>query len=386
MKKVLSSLLMLVLAICFVAYPIVGAASTQKKAQPVKEVESALKKGIIVDFGSNYVVIKEAGKNQRYSVNNKTKVYYLGNLSDIMEVAKKGLKVSFKVWLKNNVPQYLTYLEIPAAGLEGQGIIGVSLIDFRTNISDDSTPPSLAAPSIDDRTQLVNGNVVKTTDLNPELETQFQFVDSKKLRLGSITVIPGTLNVKVEGKEYKLIDEKEEFTADDQYKMVVSKGVTDLIFKADLPAKNQSEAETKVEVSYNKKVYEIKTAEINSFPIHEDVYVELNGKETSLAKALYRGTYFYTLANDNGEIVYINAFYKDAEAVVRSIKGNIMEVTLIKYGKAAFVDTVIIEDWANISDSTGDVLNLKDLRAGDKIKFSVDPDSGYKVVDIIKIK
>ncbi|CCC58083.1 hypothetical protein [Caloramator australicus] len=303
-----------------------------------------------------------------------------------MEVAKKGLKVSFKVWLKNNVPQYLTYLEIPAAGLEGQGIIGVSLIDFRTNISDDSTPPSLAAPSIDDRTQLVNGNVVKTTDLNPELETQFQFVDSKKLRLGSITVIPGTLKVKVEGKEYKLIDEKEEFTADDQYKMVVSKGVTDLVFKADLPAKNQSEAETKVEVSYNKKVYEIKTAEINSFPIHEDVYVELNGKETSLAKALYRGTYFYTLANDNGEIVYINAFYKDAEAVVRSIKGNIMEVTLIKYGKAAFVDTVIIEDWANISDSTGDVLNLNDLRAGDKIKFSVDPDSGYKVVDIIKIK
>ncbi|MCX7904606.1 MAG: hypothetical protein N2486_08835 [Caloramator sp.] len=386
MKKLLTSLLMLVLAVCFVAYPIVGAASTKKKVQPVKEVESGLKNGVIVDFGANYVVIKEAGKNQKYVLNNKTKIYYLGNLADIMEIAKKGLKVSFKVWLKNNIPQYLTYLEIPAAGLEGQGIIGMSLIDLRTNVSDDSVPPSLAAPALDDRTQLVNGNIVKTTDLNPEVDNQFQFVNNKTLRLGRISVVPGTLTVKVEGKEYKLIEANAEFTADDQFKMTVKDGVTDLVFKAELPAKNQAEADEKVQVTYQKKIYEIKTAEINSFPIHEDVYVELNGKEVSLAKALYRGTYFYTLANDNGEIVYINAFYKDAEAVIKSIKGNNIELTIIKYGKPAFVDTVTVEDWATITDQEGNTLELKALRAGDKIRFSVDPDSGYKVVEILKLK
>ncbi|KRQ87314.1 hypothetical protein ABG79_00652 [Caloramator mitchellensis] len=354
-----------------------------------KITESALKVGIVKNYSSSTLTVLENGKAVSYKVTSQTKVYSLGNTVDFSETIKKGLKVKFKLALKGNVPQYISYLDIPTPGIEGRGTLGLEVNDIRQNETDDPVAPTVAAPKLDSRTNLVSGALANVKELQAVDETSFIYVNNKRLGLGQIEVLQDTIKLTVNGKDIKVIASDKEFdktAPDDEAKLVKEKNNYYIDFEKDFTDKDLTDEEVNnlIKISYQKKMYQIDAVEFNAFPISEDCYVELNGKETTLQKAIYRGTYAYVRTNLDGEIIYIDAFYNDVPARIVEVNNakKTIKVAIYKYGKIAFEDTLVVSDAAAIKNKNGEFIRLIDLVPSDKIIFTVDPLEGYKVISI----
>ena len=330
-------------------------------------------------------------------VNAKTKTTNLGADADFEEVAKKGLKVNLKV-----LGNVATSIVVPAGGAEGQGIFGLTVVEARENVTDSPNSSRPVTVAVDGRTGLVNATNTKVENKEDAEETTFSYKTATGVELGELQATAGTLKVKLNGKALKVIeDEKIEFDpADkaDEVKLVYNAKtfVSSLVFeapimeeKAGVPlSEKQEAAEQILEISFSKKEYKVTMSEMSSFPIHEDVYAELNGREVTLAKALHRGNYFLYRNNTDGEVIYIDAMYKDFECKLTAYnsKTKMLTITGYKFGNVSFTDTVKLSDDVVISTANGSPTGMVSALKAAKVKITTEAEAGYEVVSIELLK
>lgn len=409
MKKLLSLLLVLVMTLGLTL-----TASAAKKAPKVTEVE---KTGVLKDFNDKSILVNEAGKSVGYSYDGTTKVYQLGNLVELMDVAKKGLKLTYKVkHVDGKATSILTYIDVSAPGLEGEGFItmpvssialdlmkltsgayvgfNVCLNNIRENITDSSKakPTDLKAENAikTDAAGNINMTIVDVKEISPEQDNAYQYGDTKNINLGDISVDKDSLVVTVNGKNLKVIDGTAAFdTKDpaDEVKLVLDGTFYALEFEAAIAEKDpatQEELDKILSISYTKKIYKVITSEMTAYRVNDDVYAELNGKEATLAKALNRGNYTFILTNTDGELIYINAFYKNLECEVVSKSGNKLTVKVSKPGMTPYNETLEISSDVLYTNAQDEEISASSINTGDKIVLSTDPEQAYKVVKIVK--
>jgi hypothetical protein len=202
-----------------------------------------------------------------------------------------------------------------------------------------------------------------------------------------------TLKVVLNGKELKVVKEDGKLdpaTKGDEVQIVKDPDDNDILylqFEADLTEDatlGQTDIEKILQVTYKKKIFKLTTAEIFKYCVDEDVYVEVNGKESTLPKALNRSSYAYLVLSPLGNIIYIDSFYKDLECSVKSISGGTLNISVAAKGRTPFTDTLKISEAVTVQAEKGDALAVSDIKAGDTILVTVDPYESYKVISIIK--
>lgn len=409
MKKLLSLLLVLVMA-----FGLTISASAANKAPVITEVE---KTGVLKNFNEKSILVNEDGKSLGYAVDASTKVYQLGNIVNLMDVAKKGLKITYKVkHLDGKATNILTYIDVAAPGLEGEGFLTLPVSSIATdlmkltaggnvgfnvclnNIRGNVTDSSLAKPTdlkaegaiITDAAGNINMTIVDVKDLEPEADTAYQYDDTKNINLGDISIVKDSLQITVNGKKLIVIDGAAAFDSKDpadEVKLVLTKTFYSLEFEAAIAEKEpstQEELDKILSISYTKKMYKIITSEMTAYRLNEDIYAELNGKEATLAKALNRGNYAFVLTNVDGELIYINAFYRDLECEVVSKAGNSITIKVSKPGMTTYTDKIEMSSDILITNAQDEEIAVSSISAGDKIVLTTDPEQGYKVVKIVK--
>lgn len=402
MKKLLS--LLLVFTLLFGAAVSVSAATNSKTNAPV--ITEVTKTGVIKLFNAISVVVNEDGKTVGYTLAKDAKVEQMGNPVEFMEVAMKGLKITYKVQMINGKPKHITYMDVPAPGLDGEGYLSaginslyekkerlleagyvpfnVCLNNIRTNITDSSLAANKTTGEPNETTGVLNPSIVDVKEIEPEEDTAYVYDSEKRVDLGDINIIKDSLKVTLNGKELKVIDSKAEFNATtlgDEVKLNLDKTFYYLEFEQDLPKDNLEEA---LVISFKKSIYKVTSSEFTTYNVNDDVYTELNGMEVSLAKALNRANYAFITTNGMSEIIYINAFYKNLEAEVVSVVDNKIGFKGYKFGKAAFEDALFLSEDVQVMNAKGEALTIDDVMPGDVIKITVDPASRYQVILIEK--
>ena len=150
----------------------------------------------------------------------------------------------------------------------------------------------------------------------------------------------------------------------------------------------QEDAEKVLELSFSKKEYNVTMSEMSAFPIHEDVYSELNGSEVTLAKALHRGNYFLYRTNTNGEVIYIDAMYKDFECKVTAYdsKTRMLTITGYKFGNISFTETVKFAGDGTVSNAAGAGVGIAEAVKAARVLITTEAEAGYGVVSIQILK
>lgn len=345
---------------------------------------AAVNTGIIKDFSEKSITLNVSGKDVTYSIDESTKVYKNDELVNILDAARKGLKVEFK-----NSGNKATEIKIPNFGFENSGTLAFNLIDIRENMTDSSEKSGETKNDMRETR-------VKFEEAGDEESGRIAYWgELNKVVLGNITIVPGTLKVTLHGKELKIIDGKAEFdaaAAGDEVKLATQEDdptCWELIFEKDLSEEKsitQEQIQEFLSVTYKVKLYKQTTTDIYNFPISENVVVELNGKPATLIKALNWSTYSYITTNTDGEIVYIDAIYNDFNCVVDSVKDNKVNVSVVRNGKTALSDTLELSPGVTVYAADGSVIDIGVLKAKDEIKLSVNPFDAYKVNVIEKIK
>lgn len=381
MKKFLSLITVLALA-CGILFP-----SLTVKAKTYKEVESNLKTGIITAFTQNSVTIIESGKKYVLPLAKNIKILKQGESVDIMDAAYKGAKVQYKVMLKNNVPVSVSYIDIPPAGSIYDGNIGTSFSNKQiTTFSYEETPKTTI--TVNPSRLLDVNSLTLVKDFVSDYDSYVIQSNGKEIFLGNYSLVQDSIKLTVSGKEIKIISDKAEFdakdAADEAKLLRNSKGEYILTLETPLTNEQIEKADEIVKVAYKVKELNMERTEILNLLVNEDVYCELNGKEVSFAKAMYRGNYASAFTNEKGEIVYINAYYKDLLCIVNSISGNKINVAVIKNGYIAFSDLLIINEGCDVTNENGEEISLSNIKQGDKILLTNAPDLNYQVISISK--
>lgn len=382
MKKIFS--LLVALALLFgIALPV-----SSSFAQ-TKETESAMKTGIIKAFSEKSITILEAGKTYILPYAKNAKIIKQGQPVDIMDAAVKGLKVQYKVMLRNKVPVSLTYIDIPPVGSIYEGLIGTSFTADQTTVysykEDTKITLTKNASSLFDVSsfQVVN-------DTMTDYDSYVIQNSGADIFIGNYSLDPESINLTIAGKEIKILKDAAEFDkkdAADEAKLTKNKS-NEYVLNLETPL-TQAQIDDKdnaVKLSYKVKEFKVQRTEISNLIVNEDVYSELNGKEVSYVKAMYRGNCAQAFTNERGEIIYLNAYYKDLQCVVSSISGNKINISVIKNGNTAFSDSLILSDSCDFNGLDGEDLAISDFKTGDKISLTVSPDLGYQVVSISKIQ
>lgn len=402
MKRLLS--LFLAFALVFGTAVTIAAAGTSTRKGPV--ITEVTKTGVIKDFSDSYVIVNQDGKTVGYVIAKDADIEQIGNPIEFTEVAMKGLKITYKVLLINNEPAYITYMDIPVPGLEGEGylslginslyinkarlLIGgyvpfnICLNNIRTNITDSSLAANSTTENLDKDSGAISPVVVKVDVSGEEEDSSYVQKTETRLNIGDVNIVNGSVKVVLNNKELKVIYNNSEFDAKDkadEVKLMKDKTFYYLLFEAPLPEENLEDV---LEITYKKMLYTVSTSELTTYNVDDDVYVELNGEEVTLAKALNRGTYAFVTTNSMSEIIYINAFYRNLEAEITEINGNEITINGYKFGKPAFEDKLIISDDVEVIDSKGESFTFDNIKVGDIVKLTVDPELEYQVILIEK--
>lgn len=368
-KKVISLLLVSVLAVGNVGFAATAPKTTPKVVAPV--VQEVTKTGIVVGFTDMTMTVKEIGKNVTYKLDAKTKVVSLGMEAMFADVIAKGMKVTFKA--KGNV---LTFVDVPVLGQQTQGkVMPITVVDTRVNVTDDSVPP------VDSATTKYT-----TTDKGVVSSTDFALDEKKtKLTIGLYVVVPESIKLTVGDRTIKVLtDAKAAFDAkvdNDEAKYAFEKNSASITLEKALTA----DEEKSLKLSYDKKEFIVKAVETSSYTPSIDIIIELNGKPTTMVNALDKGNFSFISTNVAGEIIYMNSFYK--ELLVKVVKADNKKISFYveKAGRIMFYDTVELDPSVSIFGADGVELKASDLKPYTEIELTVDPAFGYKAT-LIQVK
>lgn len=364
MKKVISFIISTIMILAM-AYSAIAAAPAVVS-----------KTGIVKGFTEASVTLGIDGVNTIYKIEKDTKVTLSTIPTPIMEAAKKGVKANIKL-----SGTKLLEIDFGEIGEQQQGAMELTTTYTRVMTSDTNTEVTFANS--------------KKEEAGEEEDNVFGYDPSErnKVTIGSVAVIPETLKVVLNGKELKVVKEDgklDSTTKGDEVQIVKDSDDNDrlyLQFEVDLTEDAtlvQEDIEKILTVTYKKKIFKITTNEIFKYCVDENVYVEVNGKESTLPKALNRSTYAYLVLSPLGNIIYIDSFYKDLQCTVKSISGDTLNISVAAKGRTPFTDTLKISEALTVQAEKGDALSLSDIKAGDTILVTVDPYENYKVIDIIK--
>jgi Fe-S cluster assembly iron-binding protein IscA len=345
------------------------------------------KQGVIKSFTAKSITLGVDGKNYTYTIDSKTEVKKIDQNVDLMDAAKKGIKVAFK-----NSGNKLTYINIPNTGAEMQGVAKIAVSDVRINPTDSA----LAAESTTSVVDGVTGEVTQTTVTKVKKLAmvdcdEYVYDDQKNLTLGDIVIDPASLKVALNGKSLKVItDGKTDFdpsVVGDEVKLVATKTMYTMVFEGDITANKdavQADIEKLLKVSYKKQNYEISTTETNFLTVEKEALVELNGKEVPLNKAMDMSNYWFITTNPEGNAIHINSFYREVKAVFTGLSKTQLTVNILKDGKVVGSDTLTPSAGLTVLAADGKEISLKDLKVNDKLTLTTEPADGYKVTFIQK--
>lgn len=365
MKKVLAFLLVLLL--------VLGAGFT------VWAQGENLKSGIIIGFTDSSVTLKTDGKMLTYQVTPDTKVIQNDMDASLGDVAKKGLKISFK----DNAGT-ITYMDVPSAGIESIGTIGkletmngklwMTIKEVRENTTDSS----LVATSKD------------AVKIGEEADDAYQYKSLSIVNLGDLTIVPKTMKVMIAGKELKVLEKGEAFSSSvvgDEVKLVLNKTFYSLEFEKpfDAAVTDADQLAKVLSISFKKVMYKLTTTELNAYSVSDEVVAELNGKLNDFNKVCGKAGEVAIRTNADGEIVYIDGYYKNFEARVSSFDNNIMKIYVQRNGKVVYNDEITVSDAANFYDQYGRVIDASEIYKDCFVEITVDPYDGYKAIQVNRI-
>lgn len=344
------------------------------------------KQGVLKAFDAKSVIISVAGKNTKYTVDAKAVVKRIDQEVDFMDTAKKGMVVTFKA-----TGSKLTYINFPNIGAELQGIAKIAVSDQRVTLSDTALAANADAASVDSNTGEVTQTITtRFKELGYADCDEFVYDDEKNLTLGDLILDKASVKVALNGKALKVLTDKAEFdpaVVGDEVKLVQTKTLYTMVFEGaitDNKDAEQSDIEQILKVTYKKMMFEISTTETNFLPVDADGVVELNGKETTLARATTMGNFWFVRTNPEGYVIHADAFFREADAVITSIVKNTVKVNVIKNGKVVGNETLTLSAGVTIQAANGKELTVKDLKVNDKVVITTEPAEGYKVTFIKK--
>ncbi|HCJ56321.1 MAG TPA: hypothetical protein DHV55_02245 [Clostridiaceae bacterium] len=346
------------------------------------------KVGVIKAFSEESITMIVNGKDVTYKINENTKVMRIDQEMDLMDIAKKGLKATFKADNNN-----LIYINIPNMGAEIQGTPRVAVSDLRINTTE-SKADNKETASIDSKTNEVLthiSTVVKEIGETEDSVYVYYNEEGKEyIDLGDKVIIEGSIKVNLNGKDLKVIGEKDEFNSaapDDEVKFAIVDGYSNLLFEGKITDNKdaaQADIEKILKVSYKKKMFEVYTTETNFLNVNSEAIIELNGKIVPLDKALAMSNASLIRTNPDGELIHLDAFYKGVNAEFLNLNKNEITVNVIKNGKIVGQEVLTLAEGVTVSDKDGAPIELKDLKANDNILITTEPAEGYSITSITK--
>lgn len=374
LKKVVSLLLIAVLVLAL-AIPVGAAAAAGEKEAVIKA------------FTAKNVTLFVGGKNVTYTIDSKTVVKRIDQEVDFLDVAAKGIKVTYKV-----SGNKLTYINIPNIGAEMQGAPRIAVSDVRINPTDSALSADSTSAAVDQ----VTGEVTQTTvsrvkKLDFQDCDEYAYDNDKKITLGDLVLDLPSVKVTLNGKALKVItDGKTDFdpaVVGDEVKLVANKTLYTMEFEAPITDNKSAtfeDIEKILKVSYKKQWFEIATTETNFLPVDPEAVIELNGKEVALSKAVNMANYWFVRTNPEGMIIHADGFYRDAEAVFTGMSKTNLKVNIIKDGKVVGSDIVTPSAGMTVLDANGAEITVKNLKVNDKLVITTEPAEGHKVTLIVK--
>lgn len=346
------------------------------------------KVGVIKAFSEESITMIVNGKDATYKINENTKVMRIDQEMDLMDIAKKGLKATFKADNNN-----LIYINIPNMGAEIQGTPRVAVSDLRINTTE-SKADNKETASIDSKTNEVLthiSTVVKEIGETEDSVYVYYNEEGKEyIDLGDKVIIEGSIKVNLNGKDLKVIGEKDEFNSaapDDEVKFAIVDGYSNLLFEGKITDNKdaaQADIEKILKVSYKKKMFEVYTTETNFLNVNSEAIIELNGKIVPLDKALAMSNASLIRTNPDGELIHLDAFYKGVNAEFLNLNKNEITVNVIKNGKIVGQEVLTLAEGVTVSDKDGAPIELKDLKVNDNILITTEPAEGYSITSITK--
>jgi hypothetical protein len=344
--------------------------------------------GVLKSFTDSEAVITVAGEDHTFQYDSKTQVLRIDQEVGFLDAARKGMKVSFKSFGKK-----LTYINFPNMGAEMQGVARaakIALSDLRVNVTDSSLVKKSSASIMDEATkEVIQTTVTDFKEIDPITVDEYYYGDPSFVTLGDINILPSTLKVVLNGKEIKVIEGTAEFdkaVTGDEAKYVNTPGSgMELEFEApitDNKELEQADIEKILKVTYTKKMYEVYTTETNFVPVSNDAVIELNGKPVTLSKAMRLGNYWFATTNPASEVVYVDAFYRDVEALVKSVSSTSLAVDIVRDGEVVGTDTLALSEAVTVIGADGNEISAGQLKANDKIVLTTEPAEGYKVTTV----
>lgn len=366
MKKVLPIILTLVLAVSSF-----GFAAAPTKASPVMATKSA----IVQNYTETSVTVLENGKMVTYAIADDATVTSGGMEAVYADTISKGRMITFSATAGT-----IKMVDIPGLGLQGQGVLtskpvvtdnglflnnAISLVDTRVGVTFSNIIPKDSAST--KYTAVVTGE---------ETSTDFDLsADFKTAALDDTDVIAGSLVVTIDGKVLAVVTEFTATAVGDEVKLVKTGTTSSLAFEAALTEAQQKS----ITVSYKRSVRTITSVETTAFKSTNTTIVELNGK---VMPFVIDGTSAFVDCDLAGNTIYINSFYKNQDMKFIGTYGNRAVVAMMRGDISVYYDSIEIADSATISDAAGEPIELKNVKTGTMIKLTVDPSTGYKVVEL----
>lgn len=381
MRKVLPIVMTLVLALSnlgFAATAPAKAPMVPAKAPMATEVSKA---AIVQSFTATTVTVLEKGKLVTYALNGNTHVTSAGIEGSYADLIKKGLTVSFKA-----KAGMISHIEIPGIGIQTQGTLAsnptisafgfllsnnINVVDVRANTTDSNIVPANTAST-----------TFKAEVSGEEADDAFVVAaDGKTADIGDLDVVPGSMKVTVDGKALTVLvtGEFNAATAGDEVKLVKTKTFTSLAFETPLTAAQQKT----MTVAFKKVMRNLTATETTTIPLSEDAIIEFNGKKVPF---IIEGASSFVTTDLAGSAIYVDSYYKNQVVKFIGAKGNKIVVAMVKDGVQVFTDLVEVTADATVGDINGDPIDFHLIKSGSMVNLTVDPDMGYKAVELYVVK
>jgi hypothetical protein len=342
--------------------------------------------GILTGFdGASLVVAVEGAKGKvasyAYKLAPDALVKRLDQKVAWLDAARKGLAVTLTAKAGT-----ASAVDLPAYGLEARGvgfatedptILGVT--DLRVNLTDSA----LAAPAEikDAAGRVVSKTTVK--EVEPADDEVWARADAKKLNLGNVVVVEGSVKVSLNGKELKVIyaaDGAGKFEGDPGSSCIVdnTKKYVTIQFDVEIGA-DYDAANAAVKASWKKKMFEQSVAETIYKKIDPKAVFEFQGKSATLETVLRDANYMLIRCSVSDAIIHVDSYLVAREVLVSSASAKELKVQYPSAAKKPDAGTIGLSSGVTLADAKGGPVDPKALK-GKTVLVTTEPADGYRAI------